>query len=321
LNRRAEKATVLLTGASSQLGVFLIPRLIDSGLRVIALSRRAAVRPADLDENPLWIHPDALLLAGDDSPLITPKEIEFLVSCGPLNVAIKLLQYCSGIRRVIVFSTSSVFSKAESPDREENETIRSMLRWESQLKSLCKERDLALMILRPTLIYGCGMDRNISLLAAWIKRFGWLPLAIPARGLRQPVHADDLAWVAVEALNRKQPLMLDTAACGGSTLSYTQMVERVFGAVGKPRRIIRIPARVLAMTLGMLTWIPAFRGVNSEMVRRQNIDLVFDDSQLRQELNYNPRPFKPNASDFRKPTSALQYQPAGQADGGSEKLH
>ena len=42
-------------------------------------------------------------------------------------------------------------------------------------------------------------------------------------------------------------------------------------------------------------------GINSEMVRRQRLDLVFEDKQARQLLDYNPRPFAPVAKDFSLP--------------------
>jgi hypothetical protein len=42
-------------------------------------------------------------------------------------------------------------------------------------------------------------------------------------------------------------------------------------------------------------------GVNPEMVRRQGIDLVFDDSSAREVLGWNPRPFDPTPADFHLP--------------------
>ncbi len=298
----------MLTGASSQLGVFLIPRLLEAGFRVVALSRQASVKPPDSAQNPLWLHPDAVLRPLAEKLPLVVTQADYLISCGPLDFAADILRRCAGLRRAVVFSTSSVFSKAGSPEREENEKITTILAGESDVKTLCEERALPLLVLRPTLIYGCGLDQNISRLAAWIKRYGWLPVAGPARGLRQPVHADDLAQVAVAALTREQPLVLDSVACGGSTISYRQMVELIFDSVDRPRRVIGLPAGLLAAVVRLLSKIPSFQGMNQQMVLRQNIDLVFDDTPLMQELNYNPRPFKPGKSDFEIPPSANRYQ-------------
>ena len=56
------------------------------------------------------------------------------------------------------------------------------------------------VILRPTLIYGYGQDKNVSEIARFVRRFGFFPLIGKAQGLRQPVHADDVAEACKAAL-------------------------------------------------------------------------------------------------------------------------
>ena len=308
LMKQAQQQTVLVTGASSQLGVFLIPRLLTAGFRVIALSRKAAAGLPESSQDLQWVHPQALGIDTKDIPREMCMQVDMLISCGPLELAKEVLRMHHRLERVVVFSTSSVFSKARSPDRRENDQIAAIVALESELKTHCEQAGLPLLCLRPTLIYGCGLDRNISLLAALIRRHGWMPVAGSATGLRQPVHADDLAAAAVSALSTKEPLTLDSPACGGSTLSYYHMAELIFDSLNKPRRIIRLPAGAMASLAGLLAKLPAFSGINREMIRRQNTDLVFDDSPLRQALNYNPRPFKPTPEDFEIPASARIYR-------------
>ena len=94
---------------------------------------------------------------------------------------------------MVAFSSSSVLSKADSNDRSERRLMRSLAAGEEALVAACSERGISLLLLRPTMIYGCGMDRNVSRLAAMARRHGVIPLAGAASGLRQPVHAEDLA--------------------------------------------------------------------------------------------------------------------------------
>jgi len=49
-------------------------------------------------------------------------------------------------------------------------------------------------------------------------------------------------------------------------------------------------------------------GLTAEMVRRQNRDLVFDDSPLRRALAWSSRPFEPTATDFEVPQYARSLQ-------------
>ena len=305
---QAHRQTVLVTGASSQLGVFLIPRLLNAGFKVIALSRKAASSLPEYPSDLMWVHPHALGVGTGENSLEMSVQVDKLISCGPLDLAIEVVRKQHRLERVVVFSTSSVFSKARSPDRGESDQIAVLSALDTDLKARCEQAGLALLCLHPTLIYGCGLDRNISLLATWIRRHGWIPVAGSATGLRQPVHADDLAAAAVSALSTKEPLTLDSPACGGSMLSYYHMAELTFDSLNKPRRIIRLPAGALAMLAGLLAKFPAFSGINREMIRRQNTDLVFDDSPLRQALNYNPRPFKPVAQDYQIPATVEKYR-------------
>lgn len=180
---------------------------------------------------------------------------------------------------------------------------------EARLKECCETNGIALLLLRPTLIYGCGLDRNISLLARFGKRFGFIPLAGKAPGLRQPVHADDLAAVAVDALLAEQPVQMESMACGGSTLAYAEMAVRIAAACGDGVRTLQLPPALLIAAVSMAAVFPAFGGVNSEMVRRQKIDMVFDDKPLRGLLDFQPRPFHPRPGDFQVPVEAMCFQP------------
>ena len=295
-----------VTGASSQLGIFLLPRLRSAGYRVMALSRSAARLPAAVDEDVAWLHPDMLTAGVVADGVAGP--VSFLVSCGPLEVAREIISRQSSLQRVVAFSSSSVLTKMESPDREERRAMAVMAGQEAELIEICARRELPLLLLRPTLIYGCGRDRNVSVLAGLARRFGVIPLAGAAGGLRQPVHADDLAQLAVLALTAERPLSITSSACGGGTLSYRTMSERIAAAMPGNVRLVTLPAGLMAAAVMLLALLPRWRGLSAEMVRRQNRDLVFDDSDLRQALDWSPRPFEPTAADFEVPEYARSLQ-------------
>lgn len=298
--------TVVVTGATSQLGVFLLPRLRAAGLHVVAVSRNAPRRRADPSAGVEWLHPDVLLSSGSQEHLT--DSTGHLISCGPLELARNLLRNLPGLQRVIAFSSSSVASKAQSPDRAERRSMAAMAEDERGLVDACAERGLPLLLLRPTLIYGCGLDRNVTLLAGLAQRYGVIPLARAAGGLRQPVHADDLAELAVSALAADEPVALVSEACGGSTLTYREMAERVAAAAPRRVRLIELPVGLFTALVWLVSRLSGWRGLNTEMVRRQSRDLVFDDSRLRRELDWAPRPFEPTAADFETPESARALQ-------------
>jgi len=291
------KESVLVTGASSQLGVFVLPRLSDAGFRVLALSRKARAPENGGAESVCWIPPG--YSAGPAGQL---------VSCGPLDLAYSLIEQHPGIRRLVAFSTTSILTKADSVNRQERELIARIQSQEYQLRDLCETRKVGLTLIRPTLIYGCGLDRTISLMARFGQRFGFIPLAADANGLRQPVHADDLAALAVRCLLSETATGLESAACGGSTLSYREMMEKTAAACSRKVRTLPLDSRLLTAAARLAALLPGYKGVNPEMVRRQSRDMVFDDSTWRKILDYCPRTFDPAPADFEIPESARNLQ-------------
>jgi len=201
----------------------------------------------------------------------------------------------------IIFSSSSVKTKQESDNPAERSQIQDMLALESDIQSFAKSSGLNLVIFRPTLIYGCGLDTNITRLANWIDRYGFMPVNGRADGLRQPVHANDLASVAITAMLSKETLPNVMFLTGGDTVSYSDMVKRIFTAMEKPAKLIRLPEWLFVLLARIAGVSKVGKGINTEMVKRQKFDLVFDDQQARELLNYNPRPFAPTREDFTLP--------------------
>src|SRR6185312_10233346 len=81
----------------------------------------------------------------------------------------------------------------------EREILERLAEAERQIAMTCEANGIGWTILRPTLIYAEGRDTNITPLSRLIRRFGFMPLVGGAAGLRQPVHAEDLAIGALAA--------------------------------------------------------------------------------------------------------------------------
>ena len=123
------------------------------------------------------------------------------------------------MKRVVAFSSTSRFTKQGSSSPRERETARRLAEAEEAVERACRERRIRWTILRPTLVYGGGRDRNVSAIARFVRRFGFFPIAGEGRGKRQPVHAADLARAALAVLDN--PATFDRAydTPGGETLT------------------------------------------------------------------------------------------------------
>lgn len=286
----SEKRHVVVAGARSQVGVFLLPGLVGRGHRVTALSRQADDQVASSAGGISWRSPDT-----------SPVDADGLVSCGPLRLARRLVEKGERLRSVVAFSTTSTVSKRQSKDRAERTLVTAIAGEEDALKTLCRQRGITLSILRPTLVYGCGRDRNLSRLLRLGERTGFMPLSTRADGLRQPVHAGDLAELAVSALRRDDHSIFESPVCGGSMLTYREMLEKTARCGCRTIRLLAFPPWLMIPMVSVAALTGLASGVNPEMVRRQAIDLVFDDSPARDTLGWNPRSFDPTPADFQLP--------------------
>ncbi|TWH15928.1 SDR family oxidoreductase, partial [Pseudoxanthomonas taiwanensis] len=209
---------VLVIGATSQIGHFLLPRLAAGGDGVLALSRHP--RPARAGVQ--WLQGQ---LPG---PMPELPPLRAVASFAPLDT---LAQWLSGLQsapapRVVATSSMSVLTKRDSAVPAERELIGRLAAGEAELERQCRRLGMAWTVLRPTLIYGAGLDRSLTPIARRAARTRLFPL--PAgRGLRQPVHADDLATAVLACIDTGAADGRILALGGGERLPAAEMFARV----------------------------------------------------------------------------------------------
>jgi len=118
-----------------------------------------------------------------------------------------------------------------------------------------------------------------------------MPLVGGARGLRQPVHAEDLAIGAIAAASSAAAANKFYALPGGETLSYREMVGRIFDGLGRPRRTIPVPVSLWRAAFRLAK--PLFPSANVAMGIRMTKDMTFDSTPATQDFGWHPRDFKP----------------------------
>lgn len=284
---------VMVAGATSQVGRFLLPQLVAGGTEVYALSRHGGRDKRGEAGQPAvrWLCADlaqsgiAETFPAADA-LVHIASIRFLPALLPAVAA-------KGVRRVIAFSSTGRFGKARSADPKEVEFVARLVQAEDAVESLCNRHGIDWTIFRPTLIYGAGMDANVTTIAKLIRRFGVFPLLGEAKGGRQPVHAEDLAEACVLALETPDTFGKVYNLSGGEILTYRQMVERIFAALGERPRFVRVPIVAFRLAMALVSLVPKYRDFNVEMARRMNEDLVFDHSEAARDFGYAPRSFQP----------------------------
>lgn len=281
----AEGRHAVVIGASGMVGRHLLRRLAARGFGGQCLSRRANPAPQETTQGFTWSALPA------DGALRVPAGAD-LLSLAPLAALPSLIARVTGGRRLVALSTSSVAHKARSPDPAERAQAEAIRRAEEETGRLCGERGIIWTVLRPTLIYDPGRDRNVSAIAAVARRFGFVPVAWPATGLRQPIHADDVAEAMVAALDAPGAADAVLDLPGGETLAYRDMVRRIFRGLGRRPVLVYLPLR--PARLAFRAWL-ALTGASYSIasLERMNMDLTLDPAPANDILGMTGRPFRP----------------------------
>ncbi len=258
------RSGLLLFGAATPSGAALLEAALQEagGWRVLAAGRRplppglermarGGVRRVDLC---------------DPAAFAPPSEPLWWVSFAPLwhlapfleNLRRQRPESLRGLQGVVACSSSSALTKRFAANAFDRDLVRRLRDAEESLAASCAALDIPCRILAPTLIYGQAGgygDRNLSRLLGLMRRLPLLP--VPAcSGLRQPIHARQLARAALAVVAR---LEREGASCalpavlplgGDESLPYTAMLERLRQAApaGDPARrcrFLRLPPRLL----------------------------------------------------------------------------
>ena len=293
----AYKGRVGVLGATSIVGEYLLSLLVKEEWEVVAFSRQARYIKQPLENCPIiW-----QLLSPSKLRDQTEKQISYWISLAPI---IALPEYFSmllsyGAKHVVAVSSTSRFTKNNSSDPEEKELAKNLADNEECLARWVKKEGLTFTILRTTMVYGLGRDKNISMIAAFIKRFSFFCVFGPALGLRQPVHAQDVALVCVKALSARASVNRCYNISGGEVITYREMVCRIFSTLDKKPRFVRFPLWFFRIAIFILHMSRPFRNWSAAMAERMNQDLVFDHEDARREFGFSPRPFLPAIEDIQ----------------------
>jgi len=273
----------LVFGLTGQAGAALRAPLLAAGWQVEAVSRQAHDDGDEVRWNVAAL-PDCALVA---------EPFDAVVSLGPLDAFAEAVA-THGLKapRVVAIGSTGVHSKADSPDPAERDLAARLAQAERRLRGALAGRT-ALALLRPTLVYGHGLDRSLTPLVDFARRRGWLVLPRTARGLRQPVHVDDIAAAVLACLAAPAPVDADIDLPGGETLAFDAMVARALERHAPRARIGRVPAWLFRIGLALAgrrlppsVSAPGFLG-------RLNRDQVFDAGPAQRLLGRPMRPFDP----------------------------
>lgn len=271
---------VLVTGATGFVGRALCDLLDRQGVRVRAVSRGAgggdvvpasasapgrveAVTAEDVAGEGLYegcthvVHLAARAhrtgeRPGDAADLYRATNVD--LSCRVARAAAR-----GGVRRLLFFSTAGVLGDRSdgtplADDREPRPATAyaaSKLEAEERLTGVCAETGVELVIVRPTLVYGSAVVGNLRRLAGLVLRGLPLPFGL-VRNRRSLVSLPSLCELASRLLWHPAASGMRLAAADADAVSTPDIVRAIAGGLGRPARLLPVPAPILRPCLAGL---------------------------------------------------------------------
>ena len=269
--------TILLTGASGFVGNAILKNAQQRGLKIRPVYRSidsakrepyALVVP-ELDGAADWSQAlqgiDVVIHAAARAHIMREDAIDPLAEYrrvnveGTLNLALQAA--AAGVRRVVFISSIKVngevtapgnpFTAGDSPAPEDAYGV-SKAEAEEQLKLLVQETRMTVTMIRPPLIYGPGVKGNFASLISWVRRGLPLPLEGVTNTRRSLVGLDNLVDLILVCAYHPKAANQIFLISDGEDLSTTELLRKIGKALGRPARLLWVPAGVISFIAGLL---------------------------------------------------------------------
>ena len=270
---------VAVTGATGFTGQRVVLELLRRSHEVVALVRPPAARPV--------LPPKLIVVEGDMGDAASLARLldgaQAFVHVASLGFGhadtVVTAAESAGVGRTVFFSTTAIFTRLPAASKPVRVAAEERVRRMSG----------AWTILRPTMIYGAAGDRNMARLIRFVARCPVVPL--PGRGgaLLQPVHVDDLALAAVDALLCVAAARREYNLPGGEAGTLREIVEHVASLLGRRRLLVPLPLRPVAWAAGGWNRLGLPPRVSAEQVLRLGENKDFDYGDARRDWGYRPR--------------------------------
>jgi nucleoside-diphosphate-sugar epimerase len=205
---------------------------------------------------------------------------------GTLNLARQAA--AAGVKRFIFISSIKVngeqtslnqpFASDGVPAPEDAYGI-SKMEAEQGLRKLAAETGMEVVIIRPPLVYGPGVKGNFASMIKLVEK--GLPLPLGAiHNKRSLVALDNLVDLIITCIDHPAAANQTFLVSDGEDLSTTELLRGVAVAMGKPSRLVPVPANLLKLGATLLG--------KKAMAQRLLGSLQVDISHTRECLGWEP---------------------------------
>lgn len=297
---------VLVTGGQGFVGRTLVAQLVAQGrFEVLAQTRQTAANPvagatylpglditSQTDWQPALAGVHVLVHTAARAHVLNDRAADPLAEFRRINVAgtMRLAEQAAamGVKRFVFLSSIGVNGVQSAPgkvfsevDKPSPHNAYALSKWEAEqsLLRIADETGLAVVIIRPPLVYGRGAPGNFGSLVRAVER-GWpLPLG-ELHNQRSLVALDNLVDFIVTCIAHSKAVNQTFLVSDGHDFSTTELVRGLARAAGVPARLVPVPVWALRAGAALLG--------KTDAVQRLCGNLQVDISKARNLLGWVP---------------------------------
>lgn len=212
----------------------VVSEMFSSGITVIC-------RPSSNTEGVVKLLPNAIIKRGE---LTNSEFLKDAMSGADTIIHVAGIHWsryvvdaavADNVRRLILVHTTGIYSKYKAAGEEYRHI-------DEYVETKCRENNILLTILRPTMIYGNTSDNNVVTFIKMVDKFPLMPVVKGAWFELQPVHYKDLGKAYFDVMmNEKATAGKNYDLSGGEVIQLRDMLTVIGENLGKKVRFISCP--------------------------------------------------------------------------------
>lgn len=277
---------LLVTGITGHSGSYFLDELVKNQYdEKIICTVRERSNTKRIDSSPLMIEKKI----GDLADLLFLKDImsniETVLHIGSIFYSENIVKAAvyANVKRIILVHTTGIYSKFKSASEEYQ-------RIEKNVGAIVEGKNIEVVILRPTLIYGSIHDNNMIVFIKMIDKLKYVPIVDNGSGLLQPVFAKDLGKAYYQVITNTSISAGNYILSGDQPITMKALFQEIANTLNKKVVFISFSSRTSILlakilknfTFGKLNFI--------ERVQRMTEDRSFSHEKASLDFGYKTTP-------------------------------
>jgi len=189
---------------------------------------------------------------------------------------------CSNAQKIIFIS-----SYRSAPDERDPYGYSKYL-----AEELIKNNGIKYTILKPTLIYGPGDNKNLAQSVKMVRYLPIIPIIGNGNYTWQPLYIDDLVDMIIVSISNKKTLDKIYIIAGKAPIQYNTLMRCIASGIHKKRYFIYLPCSLINPLIDITSFLFKKFPFDRSYLKRLTENQEFSNSEIKKDMGYAPISFE-----------------------------